>query len=51
MKGAPPQQCFIAWDGGLKNFLPGLASNYDLPDLCLLNSWNYRHEPQQLHCF
>jgi hypothetical protein len=25
--------------------LPGLASNHDPPDLCLLSSWDYRHEP------
>jgi hypothetical protein len=27
------------------NYLLGLASNCDPPDLCLLNSKNYRHEP------
>jgi hypothetical protein len=26
-------------------FLSKMASNYDLPDLCLLSSWDYRHEP------
>jgi hypothetical protein len=25
------------------NYLPGLASNCDPPDLCLLSSWDYRH--------
>jgi hypothetical protein len=35
------------------NYLPGLASNRDLPDLCLLSSWDYRREPLGLsrtHC-
>jgi hypothetical protein len=32
----------INWDRGLTNFLSMLASNYNPPDLCLLNSWNYR---------
>jgi hypothetical protein len=26
------------------NYLPGLASNSDHPDLCLLSSEDYRHE-------
>jgi hypothetical protein len=25
--------------------LPGLVLNRDPPDLCLLSSWDYRHEP------
>jgi hypothetical protein len=29
----------------LVNYLPGLASNFDPPDLCLLSSYDYRHEP------
>jgi hypothetical protein len=33
---------------GLLNFLPGLASNHSLPELYLLSSWNYRHEPLYL---
>jgi hypothetical protein len=28
------------------NYLPGLASNHDPPDLSLLSSWDYRREPQ-----
>jgi hypothetical protein len=27
------------------NYLPGLASNHNPPDLCLLSSWDYRREP------
>jgi hypothetical protein len=34
----------ISWDGGLANFLPGLASNCNLPDLCLPSSRDYRCE-------
>jgi hypothetical protein len=30
--------------GSLLNYLPGLASNRDPPDLCLLSSWDYRRE-------
>jgi hypothetical protein len=30
---------------GLENYLLRLASNHDLPDLCLLSSWDYRREP------
>jgi hypothetical protein len=26
------------------NYLPGMASNLDSPDLCLLSSWDYRRE-------
>jgi hypothetical protein len=29
----------------LTNFLPGLASNCEPPDLHLCSSWDYRHEP------
>jgi hypothetical protein len=36
-------QLFIGWDGGLTNFLSGLALNRDPPDLCLLHSQDYRH--------
>jgi hypothetical protein len=28
------------------NCLPGLASNSDPPELCLLSSWDYRRGPQ-----
>jgi hypothetical protein len=27
------------------NYLLGLDSNLGPPDLCLLSSWDYRHEP------
>jgi hypothetical protein len=27
------------------NYLTGLASNCDIPDLCLLSNQDYRHEP------
>jgi hypothetical protein len=27
--------------------LPGLALNHDPPNLCILSSWDYRHEPQE----
>jgi hypothetical protein len=30
--------------GGLSNYLLGLALNCDLPDLCLLSSWDYKCE-------
>jgi hypothetical protein len=30
---------------GLMNYLPGLASKRNHPDLCLLNSKDYQHEP------
>jgi hypothetical protein len=33
---------FSRW--GLSNYLPGLASNLDPPDLCLLSSQDYRRE-------
>jgi hypothetical protein len=32
----------VSLDGVVKNFLSGLASNHDFPDLCLPSSWNYR---------
>jgi hypothetical protein len=37
---------FPAWwlRKSLINFLPGLDSNHDPPDLLLLTSWDYRHE-------
>jgi hypothetical protein len=34
---------FSRW--GLVNYLPRLASNPNPPDLCLLSSWDYWHEP------
>jgi hypothetical protein len=33
------------WRKGLMNYLPGLASKRNPPDLCLLNSKDYQHEP------
>jgi hypothetical protein len=33
------------WRKGLMNYLPGLASKHNPPDLCLLNSKDYSHEP------
>jgi hypothetical protein len=31
-------------DGGLENYLTGLASNHDPPNLSLPSSWDYRRE-------
>jgi hypothetical protein len=40
----PPHPIFLLkW--GLTNFLPGLVSNLEPPDLCLLSSWCYISEP------
>jgi hypothetical protein len=36
---------WLFWRWGLLNYLPGLASNDKPPDLSLLSSYNYRHEP------
>jgi hypothetical protein len=36
----------VVWNGGLTNFLLGLALNCDLPNLLLSSSWDYKHEPQ-----
>jgi hypothetical protein len=33
------------WDGGLSNFLPGLALNYNPSDVSLPSRYNYRYEP------
>jgi hypothetical protein len=40
---------WLFWRQGLKNYLLGLALNFDLPDLCLLSSWDYTHEPPVPH--
>jgi hypothetical protein len=37
--------CSCFGDGGLRNYLPDLASNCDTPDLSLLSSYDYRFEP------
>jgi hypothetical protein len=39
---------FIDSDGGLTNFLPRLASNYNHTDLHLPSSWDYTHGPLRL---
>jgi hypothetical protein len=36
---------FVFEIGSFRTILLRLASNFDLPDLCLLSSWDYRHEP------
>jgi hypothetical protein len=33
----------LRWD--FSKLLPELASNYDLPNLCLPSSWDYKSEP------
>jgi hypothetical protein len=37
---------FLRYD--LTNYLTRPAWNCDPPDLCLLNGWDYRREPQHL---
>jgi hypothetical protein len=37
------QFIWLGWD--VADFLPGLASNLNLFDLCLQSSWDYRCEP------
>jgi hypothetical protein len=32
------------------NYLPGLALSHEPTDLCLLSSWDYRHEPLVPDC-
>jgi hypothetical protein len=39
---------WLFWRWGLENYLPGLASNLDPPDLSLPRSEDYRHEPPVL---
>jgi hypothetical protein len=36
------------WDRISRSICPGLTSNFDPPDLCLLSSWDYRREPLAL---
>jgi hypothetical protein len=36
---------YLLWRWSLTNYLPGLAPNHNPPDLSLLNSSGYRHEP------
>jgi hypothetical protein len=48
--GSLPQllACWFWWS--LSNVLPRLASNCNPPDLCLPNSWVYRHWPPHKAC-
>jgi hypothetical protein len=39
---------FFVEMGDVTSFLPRLGLNHDPPDLCLLSSWDYRHEPPRL---
>jgi hypothetical protein len=36
---------WLFWRWGFRNYLPGLASSLDPPDLSLLSSYDYRREP------
>jgi hypothetical protein len=45
IKDAQLHAWFVDWDGGLANFLPGLALNHDPFGLCLPNSWDCRSKP------
>jgi hypothetical protein len=38
----------LFWDLNLINFSPNLSLTWDLPYLCLLNTWDYRCEPLHL---
>jgi hypothetical protein len=40
-----PVFCDMFVSDSLMNYLPGMASNCNAPDLCLLSSWDYRCEP------
>jgi hypothetical protein len=35
----------VFWNRVSQKYLPGLASNHNPPDLCLLSSQDYRHKP------
>jgi hypothetical protein len=39
----PHSACLLRWS--FANFFPGLALNHSPPNLCLLSSWNNKHEP------
>jgi hypothetical protein len=36
---------WLFWRCGLLNYLPGLSLNSNPPNLSLLSSWDFRHEP------
>jgi hypothetical protein len=42
--------CWVFSRKSLVNYLPRLALNLNPPDLCLLNSWDYRREPPAPGC-
>jgi hypothetical protein len=40
--------CWVFSRWSLSNYSAELTLNLDPPDLCLLSSWDYRHEPWHL---